>query len=110
MLHRALAAFLLSFACSSPVFSQSVTIAHSNVVDITSGYILSNMTLTIESGKVQDIRPTDKQSTPGPAFDATGKFVIPGLWDMHQHFEGRPSEREFEMNIANGVLGIRNMG
>jgi len=110
MLYRALAALLLSFVCSFPTFSQSVVITHVNVVDVTSGHILSNMTLTIERGKIQSIRPTDKQPASGQAFDATGKFVIPGLWDMHQHFEGQPSEREFDMNIANGVLGIRNMG
>ena len=110
MFRRVLAAFLLSFPCSFPAFSQSLTITHANVVDVASGHILSNMTLTIEGGKIQSIHPTDKQSASGPVFDATEKFVIPGLWDMHQHFEGVPSEREFDMNITNGVLGIRNMG
>ncbi|HET6175599.1 MAG TPA: amidohydrolase family protein [Candidatus Sulfotelmatobacter sp.] len=40
--------------------------------------------------------------------DGRGKFVIPGLWDMHVHF--RDPRRDLEMDIANGVLGIRDMG
>lgn len=39
---------------------------------------------------------------------ATGKFLIPGLWDMHVHIQ--ETERSFPMFIANGVTGVRNMG
>src|SRR5215470_4682625 len=110
MLKRTLAAFLFAFACSTSAFSQTTTIAHANIVDVRSGKILNDITLTIENGRIQSVRPTGKQAVPGAAFDATGKFIIPGLWDMHQHFEGVPSDRELNLNIANGVLGIRNMG
>jgi len=38
--------------------------------------------------------------------DATGKFLIPGLWDMHVH----PTEKEYlPLFIANGVTGVRVM-
>jgi|SRR5262249_14074225 len=110
MLKRSLAAFLFSLVCSTWAFSQTTTIAHAGIVDVRDGKILDDMTLTIENGRIQSIRPSGKQTAPGVAFNATGKFVIPGLWDMHQHFEGAPNEREFDLNIANGVLGIRNMG
>jgi hypothetical protein len=40
--------------------------------------------------------------------DGHGKFVIPGLWDMHMHF--RDADRDLKMDVANGVLGLRNMG
>ena len=39
--------------------------------------------------------------------DATGKFLIPGLWDMHVH-----ETRNFDtlpLYIANGVTGVREM-
>jgi hypothetical protein len=42
------------------------------------------------------------------ALDGTGEFIIPGLWDMHTHF--RDASRDLNMYLANGVLGIRNMG
>jgi imidazolonepropionase-like amidohydrolase len=42
--------------------------------------------------------------------EASGKYLIPGLWDMHVHsmYEGRP-EFFFPLLIANGVTGVREM-
>jgi hypothetical protein len=40
--------------------------------------------------------------------DATGKFLIPGLWDMHVH-TGR-AEIFLPLYLANGVTGVRDMG
>jgi imidazolonepropionase-like amidohydrolase len=37
-----------------------------------------------------------------------GLYVIPGLWDMHVHVW--ETDRTFPLFIANGVLGVRNMG
>src|SRR4029077_8017792 len=47
--------------------------------------------------------------------DGTGKFLIPGLWDMHVHtFFGDwvPGGKEVTLPlfIANGVTGVRDMG
>ncbi|MBF6174360.1 amidohydrolase family protein [Nocardia blacklockiae] len=40
--------------------------------------------------------------------DLTGKFVIPGLWDMHTH--AASAERFFPpLHVVNGVTGIREM-
>ena len=40
------------------------------------------------------------------AVDATGKFLIPGLWDMHVHWY---DDRFVSLFIANGVTGVRQM-
>jgi len=42
--------------------------------------------------------------------DGTGKFLIPGLWDMHVHLEISGKEASFPMYLANGVTGVRDMG
>jgi imidazolonepropionase-like amidohydrolase len=41
--------------------------------------------------------------------DGTGKFLIPGLWDMHAHFAGL-EEHAFPLFLANGVTSVRDMG
>ena len=41
--------------------------------------------------------------------DGRGKFLIPGLWDMHAHIQGN-GEAWLPLYIANGVTGIRDMG
>ena len=41
--------------------------------------------------------------------DGRGKFLVPGLWDMHSHHQGTGAE-SLELFLANGVVGTRDMG
>src|SRR5687767_14371902 len=48
--------------------------------------------------------------------DATGKYLIPGLWDMHVHLFNNSSktgtnnkDAYFPLFLANGVTGVRDM-
>jgi imidazolonepropionase-like amidohydrolase len=48
-------------------------------------------------------------------FDGTGRYLIPGLWDMHVHSafgDWFPGGREIilPLFVANGVTGVRDMG
>jgi imidazolonepropionase-like amidohydrolase len=40
--------------------------------------------------------------------DGRGKFLIPGLWDMHVHSDG--DSRALRLFLAAGVTGVRDMG
>jgi hypothetical protein len=44
--------------------------------------------------------------------DGTGKFLMPGLWDMHAHLFERRGAADIDMPllVANGVTGVREMG
>jgi hypothetical protein len=47
--------------------------------------------------------------------DGTGKFLIPGLWDMHVHLATRPEPELAEqtmlpMFLSHGIVGVRDMG
>ena len=76
-------------SASKPIPDQTVIIAGNRIVRI---------------GRATTIRaPKDTQSV-----NASGLFLIPGLWDMHVHIW--ETQRAFPMFIANGVTGVRNMG
>ena len=80
-----------------------------NVVDVVEGRIVPNSTVTIR-GKT--IARVDRISAPPRAaqiVDGQGKFIIPGLWDMHAHME-MAGESWLQLYVANGVTGIRDMG
>jgi len=64
------------------------------------------MTVVITGDRISAIG--DNISVPAGAqvVDATGKFMIPGLWDMHVHWYLRDT---FTLFIANGVTGVRQM-
>jgi hypothetical protein len=94
------------------IAQETFAISHASVVDVVNGGIERGRTLIIENGRIRDIQGTGKPIPPGAkVVDASGKFVIPGLWDMHYHFDGgKPGVRELNLLVANGVLGIRDMG
>jgi imidazolonepropionase-like amidohydrolase len=87
----------------------SLAITHVNVIDVTGGQTATDSTVLIVGDRIGQIGKSDKIKIPKDAetVDATGKFLIPGLWEMHGHI----SFKEFiPLFIANGVTGVREMG
>jgi imidazolonepropionase-like amidohydrolase len=85
-------------------------ITHVTVIDPASGKSLPDMTVVVRGGNIESVTPSRQLKLPASITVVPGKgmFIIPGLWDMHVHF--RDTERDLKMEVANGVLGIRNMG
>src|SRR5437773_4250495 len=82
---------------------------HVTVIDATGAPAKPEMTVVITGDRIAEIDSVGKVSAPKEAqvVDATGKFLIPGLWDMHVH----TSYKEFlTLFVANGVTGVRDMG
>ena len=112
--------FVLSLLGSRiPPQSPQVPLALRNVtvIDAARGLALPNMTVVIDGDHIAQAGRSDAVSLPAGAriVDAAGKFVIPGLWDMHVHTifgDWFPSGREIALPlfIANGVTGVRDMG
>jgi imidazolonepropionase-like amidohydrolase len=91
--------------------------AHVTVIDTASGATLPDMTVVIDGGRIARVEKTKHAKIPKTAkvVDASGKFLIPGLWDMHVHtFFGKwvPGGKEVTLPlfIVNGVTGVRDMG
>lgn len=99
----------------SPGNLQSTYLAftHVTVIDMTGTPPKSNTTVLIAGNRIAAVGPTGRVRIPRGAqiIDATGKFLIPGLWDMHVHAL-RPERVDyfFPLFIVNGVTGIREMG
>lgn len=111
--------FCASAGRASPVGAPGPPIAITNVtvVDTTGGPAQPNMTVVIQGDRVAAVGRTGGTTVPAGAriVDGTGKFLIPGLWDMHIHtFFGDwvPGGKEVTLPlfIANGVTGVRDMG
>jgi hypothetical protein len=66
------------------------------------------MTVVITNNKITAISKKVKAPQNATVIDAKGKFLIPGLWDMHVHIRETESI-SFPLFIANGVTGIREM-
>lgn len=88
-------------------------ITNVSVIDIEAGSLIPGQTVVIEKGQITNIGPTASIIMPENAIqiDATGKFLIPGLWDMHAHLGTKMSPQlTLPLFIAGGVTNIRELG
>jgi len=110
-----LLALLLAISCSkTPTLDLLIT--HSEVIDVETGNIFSDHQIGLLNGKIKFIDDDySKTYTAKETLDAKGKYVIPGLWDMHIHFRGGESLIEenkqlIPLFVANGITGVREAG
>jgi hypothetical protein len=78
------------------------------VIDSTGAPAEPEMTIVISANRITAIGKTGTIEVPDVAevVDASGKFLIPGLWDMHVHWYDK---NYLPLFIANGVTGVRQM-
>lgn len=103
------ALLVLALAPAEPPEVPPIVIRHVSVVDTGGGPTKSGRTVVVAEGQVAavvddaDYKP---ESSKVREIDATGKFLIPGLWDMHVHLA---TESGLPLFVANGVTGVRVM-
>ncbi len=93
---------------SRPVVFNRVT-----VIDMTGAPLKPNMTVIVVGDRIATLGKTGKVRLPKnpQIIDASGKFLIPGLWDMHVHSGGYENGRKhFPSLVAHGITGVRDMG
>lgn len=95
------------------VLAALLIIGHVTVVDVDRGTLRRDVAIVIDGDRVREIQPTSRVVIPKGAkvIDAAGRFVIPGLWDMHVHLGDSDFDRDANLPlfVANGVTGIRIM-
>ncbi len=89
----------------------SVAFAHVTVIDGRSETPRRDMTVVVRGNRITAVGPADSVSVAGIAtvIDASGKYLIPGLWDMHVHTVMPGGRQVLALYIANGVTGVRDM-
>ena len=106
---------LALFAISA--HAQTVAFVDVNVVPMDRERVLSHQTVIVRNGLISEIGDTKRVKLPKDAqrIDGAGKFLIPGLADMHVHlftddeFPDALAADEFKIMIAHGVTTIRLM-
>ncbi len=87
-----------------------IVVTDVSIVNMEDGAISTHRDVDIRDGVIVAINPHEHHGMVAGVelVDGHGKFLIPGLWDMHTHI--KHPEVDFPVYLANGVLGIRNMG
>lgn len=87
-----------------------------NVIPMDGERILENHTVVVQGGRIAALGPADDVALPDNAvrIDARGKYLVPGIAEMHGHLPGGNTppevvERILFLFVANGVTTVRGM-
>jgi imidazolonepropionase-like amidohydrolase len=106
---------ILATGLARPILAQSTPlfIQHVAVVDVSAGQVLPDMTVEIRGRTIaaMDSASRIRIARDARIVDGRGKYLIPGLWDMHVHlsFPAGAAQIFLPLMVANGVLGARDM-
>jgi len=96
---------------------RGVAFVHVNVVDVDEGSVRPDMSVVVKSQHIVRIGKSGHFKLPKNAriVDGTGKYLIPGLWDMHVHtifgdWIPKNEKVTLALFVANGITGVRDMG
>ena len=114
---RVLRVFLFTLLCPM-AWADSLVIQRVTVIDATGKAAQPSMTVVIEQDRIAVIGPWTSVKAPAGSHivDGRGKFLIPGLWDMHVHAfatesGGKPGGNTwmYPLYLVNGIVGVRVM-
>lgn len=102
-------------ACAGPPLSGDVAFVNVNVLPMDSERAIALQTVLVDDGRIVAMGPTSGITIGGETtiVDGTGKYLMPGVAEMHGHYPN-PQQREFTedvlfMYVANGVTLVRGM-
>jgi imidazolonepropionase-like amidohydrolase len=111
-----LLSFLLLSCFAVASDAKTLAIVHVTVIDVTHGALHPDMTVIVRGNRIVEIKTSSRERfRDAEIVDGRGKFLIPGLWDMHVHTnfgDWIPDSKEIilPLFVANGVTGVRDMG
>ena len=95
--------------------SVDLLITNASVIDIQTGGITTSRAIAIRGDTIVAIGDARTAATVRArrVVNARGKFVIPGLWDMHMHFGGGPAliaenRALMPLFVAHGIVAVRD--
>jgi imidazolonepropionase-like amidohydrolase len=89
---------------------QDIALEHVTVIDVRDGRRSPDRTVVVSGRRITAVGPAGEVEVGQGArrIDATGLFVIPGLWDMHVH-SAVAADHDLPLYLALGITGVRNM-
>jgi imidazolonepropionase-like amidohydrolase len=116
-LYLLLSAFAATASPAIAAKSQAdVLIHHATVIDVEQGRAVPGQTVVLRGNDilaVGDDAQLAKQWRATTSIDGSGRYLIPGLWDMHVHFGGGPALIEenkalLPLFVAHGITTVRD--
>ena len=102
-----------AFAAAEPA---DLLIRHATIIDVAKGRTIADQAVAVRNGDIVAVgadRALSRRVSATQSVDASGKYVMPGLWDMHVHFGGGPeliqeNKDLLPIYVAYGVTSVRD--
>ena len=103
---------------ATPAGAAPTAIEHVTIIDPATGKRQPDMTVVLDEAKILRVTKGREGKLPPETrhVNGAGKYLIPGLWDMHVHLfnnASRPGTNDssvyFPLLLAHGVTGVRDM-
>jgi imidazolonepropionase-like amidohydrolase len=113
-----LALIFVFTALAASASAQTVAFTNVNVIPMDRERVIANQTVVVTKGLIVQIGDAKRVKLPKDAVrvDGTGKYLVPGLVDMHTHLLSDSDEfpdsigpDELRVMVANGVTTVRFM-
>ena len=99
----------LIFANCRPTQTGDLIITNVTVIHVEDGTLSYGQDVLIENGLIKEILPSGQSTLDTPTLiDGSGKYLIPGLWDMHTHTKTK--QPILAMYAIHGITGVRDCG
>jgi len=117
LLAAAFVTVLVTAALHAQPEPQTVAFTNVTVIPLDRERVLADQTVVVRGDRIAAITPSSAAKVPAGAarIDGRGKFLMPGMAEMHAHIPGGPSATDADMHrtlllfAANGVTTIRGM-
>ena len=95
----------------APPPASALVIRNGDVFDAERGVMRPRTTVVVRGDRIVAVGPADSVATPAGAtlIDATGKSVIPGLWEMHGHLQHTSQSVGSPMQLTLGITTVRDL-
>jgi hypothetical protein len=93
---------------------QTVAFVNVNVIPMDEERVISSQTVVVKDGLIAALGPADSIKIPSGSvkIDGRGKYLLPGLADMHVHlepFDNESNSAMLKLFVANGVTTVLNL-
>lgn len=108
-------AFILSLLLALPAFAETIVIRNVSVVSMTSPKIAEKQNVIVRDGRIESVSTRLAKMPDGTkVIDGTGKYLMPGLAEMHGHVPplNAPNDQTGDvlfLYVASGITTVRGM-
>ncbi|WCL53934.1 amidohydrolase family protein [Gimibacter soli] len=115
---KSLIAALAAFLAATPVIAADadLLLRHVTIVDVEKGILVADQAVATAGDTILAVGPDAEivaEWQAAETVDGEGRYLIPGLWDMHVHFGGGPdliaeNKALLPLYVAHGITTIRD--